>query len=246
MEGRVIIWFSCGAASAVAAKFGTEKYPDAHVVYCDLFYSEHPDNRRFFSDVERWIGKPIEIIRSTKFANIEESFEPKGYGNGGYMSGRYGAQCTREMKAYPRRDYQLPNDLHIFGLCADEGNRIAKFEKHNPDLEFEWLLRDRDFTHKECQELVASVIPLPAMYSLGFNNNNCIGCVKSQSPAYWNRVRKYFPEIFQRRAEQSRRIGCRLIKIHGVRAFLDELPSDVEPEVESDIECGVICAGSEE
>jgi PP-loop superfamily ATP-utilizing enzyme len=60
---RVIVWFSCGAASACAAKLAVEKYGlSCEVVYCNTMPSEHPDNFRFFSDVQQWIGKPIKVI----------------------------------------------------------------------------------------------------------------------------------------------------------------------------------------
>jgi|HubBroStandDraft_6_1064221.scaffolds.fasta_scaffold77944_2 3'-phosphoadenosine 5'-phosphosulfate sulfotransferase (PAPS reductase)/FAD synthetase len=241
-DGRVVVWFSCGAPSAVAAKLTVQKYPDAHVVYCDLFASEHQDNRRFFADVERWIGKPIEVIRSKKYATIEESFEPSTW-TGGYMSGPHGAQCTREMKKVPRQDYQLPNDLHVFGLAADEEDRIVKFETDNPDLECEWILRDNHYTEEMCHGIILwSGIPLPALYSEGFEHNNCIGCVKSTSPVYWDRVRRLYPAIFLSRCEQSRRIGCRLIRYHGKRIFLDELPDPItDKRKEENIECGVFC-----
>jgi PP-loop superfamily ATP-utilizing enzyme len=40
---RVLVWFSCGAASAVAAKLAVEKYGDqCEVLYCDTLAYEHP------------------------------------------------------------------------------------------------------------------------------------------------------------------------------------------------------------
>ena len=76
---------------------------------------------------------------------------------------------------------------------------------------------------------------------MGFPNANCIGCVKSQSPTYWNLVRSTFPEVFNQRAEQSRRIGCRLVRLRGKRIFLDELkPTDKGGKIKS-WECGNFC-----
>ena len=67
MNSRVLAWFSCGDASAVAAKLAVEKYGDrCEVLYCDTFAYEHPDNRRFFDDVQRWIGREIKVLRSEK------------------------------------------------------------------------------------------------------------------------------------------------------------------------------------
>lgn len=240
MDGRVVVWFSCGAASACAAKLAVQKYANVSVVYCDTLASEHPDNARFLRDVETWIGTSITIIRSQKYATVEEVFEKRRY-----MSGVRGAICTTEMKKIPRYEYQLPNDLHIFGMTADEQRRIDRFEasKDNRDLEVEWILRDTGFTKEDCYQLLKDAgIKLPVMYTLGFKNNNCIGCVKATSPAYWDRVREHFPEVFARRAQQSRQIGVRLLRYHGQRIFLDQLPAtstDTTPE--QDIDCGVIC-----
>ena len=55
---RRLVWFSCGAASAVAAKLTTDSNPKESVeyLYCDTLAFEHPDNLRFIKDVEQWIG----------------------------------------------------------------------------------------------------------------------------------------------------------------------------------------------
>jgi hypothetical protein len=242
-DGRVVVWFSCGAASACAAKLAVDKYGDSvKIVYCDTLASEHPDNTRFLQDVEKWIGCPIELIRSKKYADIDEVFEKTRY-----MAGIAGAPCTREMKKVPRLDYQIPNDLHIFGLTADEGKRIERFEGNNPDLELEWILRDAGIEKEDCYRILQEAgIQLPVMYSLGFNNNNCLGCVKATSAVYWSRVREHFPEVFAKRVSQSRKLGVRLARYKGKRVFLDELPIlNNDPTPEEDIECGPICVRGE-
>lgn len=237
---RILSWFSCGAASAVAAKLTVDKYghKDVHVVYCNTLATEHPDNKRFLDDVQVWLDHPVEIISSKKYKDVDEVFEQRRY-----MSGIKGAVCTVEMKKIPRFDYQLPDDLHIFGLTADELGRIKRFINNNPELELEWNLRDAGITKDMCyQQLQLAGIKLPAMYALGFKNNNCIGCVKATSPKYWDLVRREFPETFWRRARQSRELGVKLVRYHGERVFLDELPlliTDHTPE--EDIECGPIC-----
>lgn len=237
-EGRVVVWFSCGAASACAAKLASEKFINLHVVYCDTLAEEHPDNIRFLNDVSNWIGLPIEIIKSRKFNSVIEVWDKIKY-----MSGPAGAPCTREMKKIPRQDYELPNDLNIFGLTIEETKRIKRFEENNRDIDMEWILRDNGMTKEDCYAMLLKAnIKLPIMYSLGFKNNNCIGCVKASSPTYWSRVRQHFPEVFKARSEQSRRIGCRLVRLKGKQIFLDELPIDFKDhEPEPDIECGLIC-----
>ncbi len=237
-QARRIVWFSCGAASACAAKLTLEKHPEALVVYCDTASSEHPDNRRFLRDVQRWLGKRVKKIASKKFKHVREVFEKTRY-----MSGPMGARCTTEMKKIPRFDFQRGDDIHIFGFTADELDRQKAFRERNPELHLEWPLIEAGLDKNACMRMIQDArIKLPAMYLLGFRNNNCLGCVKAASPAYWNKIRKHFPGVFADRAKQSRELGVRLVKLDGERIFLDEL----EPErdlftIEDNVSCGPEC-----
>ena len=234
---RTIVWFSCGAASAYAAKLAKERDGDAcTVVYCDTLSAEHPDNTRFLRDVERWIGAPITVIRSDTYTDIDDVFQRTRY-----MAGIAGARCTTELKKLPRIAFQRDTDTHVFGYTVEERKRAASFEDANPAIIVDWLLIDQGVTKQDCKDaLAAAGIALPAMYALGFDHNNCIGCVKSTSAGYWNRVRRLFPEVFERRARQSRLIGARLVRVKGVRVFLDELPPE-EHDPDDDIDCGPVC-----
>ena len=234
---RILVWFSCGAASAYAAKLAVLKYGSrCTVVYCDTLASEHPDNGRFFDDVQRWIGIPITIIRSDRYADIDDVFVKTRY-----MAGIAGARCTTELKKMPRLAFQQSSDTHIFGYTVEEAKRAATFESNNPELDVEWILMDLEVTKQTCKDALAEAgIALPAMYDLGFEHNNCIGCPKSTSPGYWNRVRRLFPDTFARRAHQSRLIGARLVRVEGNRVFLDELPPDADA-ADDDIDCGPVC-----
>lgn len=57
----ITVWFSCGAASAVAAYLTIEKYGSM----CDIrivnnwVAEEHEDNRRFAQDVGTWLGADL-------------------------------------------------------------------------------------------------------------------------------------------------------------------------------------------
>ena len=82
---RQLIWFSCGAASAVAAKLAVEKYPDCEILYCDTLAYEHPDNIRFLQDVSEWIGKEIIILKSKNYKDIYDVFNKTGW-----LAGRSG------------------------------------------------------------------------------------------------------------------------------------------------------------
>lgn len=238
---RYIAWFSCGASSAVAAKVAIERWgKEVIVAYCDTSKSEHPDNIRFMADVENWLGVKVTKIQSEKFTSIQDVFVSTRY-----MAGPGGARCTIEMKKLPRFNYQLPDDIHIFGFTAEETKRISRFQKNNPDLHLAPVLLENGLTKMACfQMLVDAGIKLPVMYALGYKNNNCIGCVKASSAAYWNKVRQNFPTIFAERAKLSREIGCRLAWMKGKRVFLDELPEGYfgNHKMEN-ISCGPDCAG---
>ena len=238
---RVLVWFSCGAASAVAAKMTVEKYPDCEVIYCDTLAHEHPDNMRFLQDVEKWIGKPIKIMGSKKYTDIYDVFEKTRY-----LVGVAGARCTNELKKKVRLDYQKDGDLHIFGLTADETRRVKRFEQQNSSIGLEWVLVDADIDKSECYRILQDAeIQLPAMYGLGYNNNNCIGCVKGGA-GYWNKIRVDFPDIFNRMAMVERSLNVAINKSYSGgkrrRVFLDELDPLAGRDVPMpDIECGVLC-----
>lgn len=240
-DDRVVCWFSCGATSAVAAKFAIlHATKPVTVVYCNTLTSEHPDNIRFLGDISRWLGQEIQIISSLIYTDVDDVFERTRY-----MSGVSGARCTVEMKKVPRFNFQKPDDTHVFGYSADpkERKRMRHFEQTNPELKVWWVLAENNINKAQCFEILeAAGIKLPEMYALGFEHNNCLGCVKATSPGYWNRVRRLFPAIFERRAAQSRTLGVRLTRVNGVRIFLDELPSHAGvTEPDGDIECGPHC-----
>lgn len=244
-KGDVIAcWFSCGAASAVAAKKTIEKYGDIATIRIvnNPVAEEHEDNRRFLLDVQEWLGTPIEIAINPKYPNCsaEEVWEKRQF-----MSGPNGAPCTLELKKMARRHWEESNraDWHVLGFTYDEQKRADNFRRRErPNLLA--VLVDEKIRKPDCfRILFAAGIKLPEIYMLGYPNANCIGCVKVTSPTYWNHVRKAHPEIFQRRAEQSRKVGARLVRVNGERIFLDELdPRVTGQSMDSiDFECGSFC-----
>lgn len=248
---RVLCWFSCGSASAVAAKLAIEKYGAGRVevLYCDTLKFEHPDNLRFLRDVEKWLGREIKILKSEKYADIFDVYDKTGF-----LVGPKGlALCTIELKTRVRFAYQRPDDIHIIGYTVEEWKRIQRLRREEVTV-FEFPLFDAVMTKAEAHEVIAGAgIEKPAMYRLGYNNNNCIGCVKGGA-GYWNKIRRDFPEAFERMAQQERKMGATILSDrrkgkNRARLYLDELdPNSGRMETEPDIECGVLClnaAGSE-
>jgi hypothetical protein len=66
---RIVCWFSCGAASAVATKLAIAenagKLP-LIIAYTEVV-EEHPDNKRFLKDCEEWFGQEVLISQEPQF-----------------------------------------------------------------------------------------------------------------------------------------------------------------------------------
>lgn len=239
-RSRMFVSFSCGAPSAVAAHIATKHYRDEYdveVYYCDLSKDEHPDNQRFKADVERWIGQPVAMLKSEKYADVADVQLKRRY-----IKGVGGAPCTTWLKRKVRESHQRPDDVHVIGFTADEPDRIANFEASFPHLDCEWVLRDRGINKADCFSIMKSVgIELPMMYRLGFNNANCIGCVKG-GMGYWNKIRREFPERFASQAAREREIGATILRKNGKPLYLDELDPNAGRHDDLDTaECGYFC-----
>lgn len=242
---RIVSWFSCGNASAVATKLVLARYGAQHevaVARC-IVPEEHPDNDRFAADCAAWFGQPVLELRSDEYESCEAVWTRERY-----MSGVGGAPCTREMKKAVRWAFEREwnPDQQAFGYTVEERDRAARFRQQNPEVRLVTPLIDEGLTKDDCHALVARAgIELPAMYRLGFPNANCIGCVQAQGPSYWNLTKRVFPEVFERRSRLSRELGVRLVKLGGgerERLFLDELtPEHGEGAVVPDTDCSLLC-----
>jgi len=245
---RVVSWFSCGAASAVATKLAIADGGPVTIVYCEVL-EEHPDNKRFLKDCEKWFGQEIIIIGNDKYKrSIYDVFDKTRY-----LAGHMGARCTLELKKNVRKVFELPTDRQVFGYTVEEQNRVDRFIDANNEVELITPLIDRGLTKQDCLAMLQNAdIELPAMYKLGYKNNNCRGCVKAQSPAYWKKIQIDFPEYFEAMSAQEKRLGVKICKatIDGVadtRIPLTELPDHIKPMDDSvDAQCGIFCHMAEQ
>jgi hypothetical protein len=210
----------------VAAKLTISNYAgtrDIVLAYCETGM-EHPDNERFLNDLSRWTNFPITRLKSDKYADTWEVWEDRKY-----LSGFKGAPCTTELKIKPRVAFQRADDIHVFGYTEDPDDmrRAESLREHFFELTVQTPLISARLNRAACLAIIERAgIELPALYALGYPNNNCIACVKATSPAYWALVRKTHPETFARMVELSRRLGARLCRIDGERAFIDEIPEN--------------------
>lgn len=219
---RVVAWFSHGVASAVATKITLAEHPDV-VIACIDTGSEHEDNERFRADCEHWYDHAIVVLKSERYADIWDVFEQTRY-----LVGPPGARCTAELKKRVRHTFELPTDVQIFGYTADKRDaaRADRFLIQNPGVDARFPLVEKGLTKGDCLSLIERAgIELPAMYRLGYVNNNCIGCVKG-GMGYWNKVRVDFPVVFNRMAATERSLGHTVLRDNGEPLYLDELKPD--------------------
>jgi 3'-phosphoadenosine 5'-phosphosulfate sulfotransferase (PAPS reductase)/FAD synthetase len=238
---RTVAWFSAGAASAVATKLALVDDPDTIIAYCDPG-SEHPDNLRFIADCQDWYGASINILRSDEYVDTWDVWAKRRY-----IVGPHGAQCTVLLKKRLRQHFERPGDRQVFGYTADEAKRVARFRNANPDVNIWTPLIDRNLSKADCLAMVERAgIELPAMYRLGYHNANCIGCPHGGF-GYWNKIRRDFPETFDRMAVLERDIGHACNKEDGgAPVYLDELDPDRGKDDPPAVECSLLCVLAEQ
>lgn len=198
--------------------------------------NQHPDSLRFLHDCERLLGRKIEILQSDRYKSIDDVIERTKC-----INTAYGAPCTRCLKKEVRREWERRNWEHhtyVWGYDENEKIRANNVANMMTDYDHEFPLIEHGLSKKECHGIADKLgLKRPVMYDLGYPNNNCIGCVKG-GMGYWNKIRKDFPEVFERRAKQEREIGHSCIK--GV--YLDELePNRGRMDMEVMEDCTIAC-----
>jgi hypothetical protein len=232
MAKQEICWFSGGVSSFIAAYL--RKNTIDKIFYIDI-EDQHPDTLRFLHDCEKVLGKEITILKS-KYGNVNNVIKTFRF-----INSAYGAKCTQILKKRVRQEWeygQKDEMVYIWGYDCTEKHRASRLEEAMPEYEHIFPLIDENLTKEEAHGILQRLeIKRPAMYEMGYRNNNCIGCVKG-GMGYWNKIRKDFPNVFAERAKIEREIGHSCIK--GV--FLDELEPQrgrIEDEVME--ECGIMC-----
>lgn len=198
--------------------------------------NQHPDSLRFLHDCEEILNRKITILQSDRYKDVDEVIEKTRC-----VNTPFGAPCTRILKRDVRKKWESENpDHHIYvwGFDRNEVNRARRVTESMSDYEHEFPLIDNNISKEDAHGIAERLgLKRPAMYDMGYSNNNCIGCVKGGA-GYWNKIRIDFPDVFERRARQEREIGHSCIK--GI--FLDELDPDkgnMKQEVME--ECGIFC-----
>ena len=228
-----VCWISAGVSSFIAGYVIKDTVDEFIYTHID---NQHPDSLRFIKDCEKVLGKKITILQSNykSVDNVIKTF--------GFINGPYGAKCTEILKKRVRKEWEYgKKDLtYVWGFdCSKrERARAERTLQSMPEFKHEFPLIERNLTKEDCHGLLKQLgIKRPKMYDLGYRNNNCIGCVKG-GMGYWNKIRIDFPEVFQQRAEEERKVGHTCLK--GI--YLDELDPTagrIEDEVMED--CSIMC-----
>lgn len=247
--GFVLAWWSAGVTSAVACKMALEMYDNVKLYYIKID-TAHPDNERFKADCEKWYGCKIETLQSKDYKDQFEVIEKTGA-----INTPTGAPCTLNLKKNVRFDFERLHEINLFnnygilnqvwGFEYDkkEINRAIRHGQQYPGTKPLFPLIEKGISKENCAGLLMNAgIELPMMYKLGYNNNNCIACVKG-GMGYWNKIRVDFPPYFNRMAKLERQIGytCLHNEDEG-NIYLDTLdPNRGRMSKEIMPNCGMVC-----
>ena len=228
-----VSWFSAGVSSFVATYLERKDIDKIIYIHID---DQHDDSLRFLHDCEKALGVEIEIMRSNynSVNDVCKQFR--------YINGVAGAKCSNVLKRRVREEWEYKHKdediTYVWGFDYDEKHRSDRIVERYPQFKHVFPLIDRGLTKQDAHAILANLgIKRPVMYDMGYQNNNCIGCVKG-GMGYWNRIRHDFPEVFQKRAEMERMIGASCLN----GTYLDDLEPDrgiFEQDIPQD--CGMFC-----
>lgn len=201
----IISWFSAGITSAVACKLAVENLEDVRLFYIETG-SHHADNLRFLADCEKWIGREIEIVQSKRYTDVSDVILSRRF-----INSPGGASCTDVLKKQVRRDLhrKLKPSAHVMGFEYEKSEieRANNFRQRHPEANFIFPLIDFRLSKNECAGIISLAgIKFPEMYLLGYEHNNCIGCVKG-GMGYWNKIRRDLITIQGRLSYRKKTIG---------------------------------------
>jgi len=228
----VVSWFSAGVSSAVATKLIVNEIDHIFYIHID---DQHEDTARFVNDVSQWIGKEIETMQSP-YGSVENACRAASY-----LNGVAGAACSRLLKRRVREEWEMEITEHltyVWGFDSQEQDRADRIVERYQGQSHRFPLIEKGISKTEAHEILkASGIQRPAMYELGYNNNNCVGCLKG-GRGYFNHIRNDFGDVFEKRAKLERLIGASCIN----GTFLDELDPNVGRHTKPIVDdCGILC-----
>lgn len=230
-----VCWISAGVSSFIAGY--VERDTIDKFIYIDVA-DQHPDSMRFIKDCEKVLGKKIEILKSSEYNTVEDCIRTAGVPKMPYGF----TPCTNWLKKRVRKqweeahkDYEI---TYVWGMDFNEKHRAERLKEGMFEFNHCFPLVEKGLSKQEVHGMCNMLgIKRPVMYDMGYNNNNCIGCIKG-GMGYWNKIRVDFPEVFKSRATLERDIGYSILK----ECFLDELEENrgrMSDEISQ--ECDIFC-----
>ena len=238
MKKLTVAWLSAGVSSFIAAYLIRDEIDEFYYIDID---DQHPDSMRFIKDCETALGRPIKILKSN-YGSVENAILAQGCIR---MVKTGFAPCTAYLKRRVRKEqfevlHQNDEITYVWGFDSTkhEQTRADRIVEAMPQYNHRFPLIEQGLTKQDAHAVLRRLnIRRPAMYDLGYQNNNCVGCVKG-GMGYWNKIRQDFPDVFKARAELERKLNSSCLK----ECFLDELAPDrgkADNEILED--CGIFC-----
>jgi len=229
---KTVCWLSGGVSSFIAAYLIKDEVDE--VIYIDI-EDQHYDTRRFIDDCVKVLGIPLTVLKS-EYGSVETVARAFGF-----VNSPHGAKCSQTLKKRVRQEWERKQTeplCYVWGYDCGEQHRADRIREAEPDCQHRFPLIEQMFSKEDAHGLLRRLgIARPIMYDLGYQNNNCIGCVKG-GMGYWNKIRRDFPVIFRERAKMERDIGASCI----TDVFLDELDPARGREDEAILDdCGILC-----
>ena len=231
-----VSWLSAGISSFIATYLCRNEIDEILYIHID---DQEEDTLRFVKDCEKILEKPIKILQS-KYATVEDAV----LGFGSFRNSRtMFYPCTNWLKKRVRKEqfeaaHENDNITYIWGFDCTEKRRAERIIESMPQFKHRFPLLDESLTKTDCHAMAKKLgIKRPRMYEFGYNNNNCIGCIKG-GMGYWNSIRKDFPDVFNARAKLERKLGQSILK----ECYLDELdPNRGANNKEILEDCSIFC-----
>lgn len=227
-----VCWLSAGVSSFIAGYLAenVDEY-----IYIDI-KDQHPDSMRFIKDCEKVLNHEIKILRSDEFEDVAAVVRKFRF-----INSPHGAACTGMLKRKVRKHWESEHAgeqiTYVWGMDKNETRRAERIKQTMFEFNHEFPLIEKNLSKDEAHGMLERLgIKRPAMYDLGYSNNNCIGCVKG-GMGYWNKIRVDFPEVFASRAKLEREIGHSCLK----ECFLDELDPNKGKNNVVVADCGIMC-----
>ena len=191
MEKKTVVWLSGGVSSFVAAYLSEP----TDIIYIDID-DQHPDTRRYIQDCEKILNKEIQILRSSQYRCVADCVRAFGGFRNPY---NMMSPCTNWLKKRVRKEWELQQEgvelTYIWGFDSNEKHRADRLVAANLQAKHVFPLIEKGLLKEDAHAISKQLgLKRPMMYDLGYNNNNCIGCVKG-GMGYWNKKKRFSRSI---------------------------------------------------